>query len=639
LGRSSFRLLVISGAGEHFCAGLDLSEVSERTVAEGMVHSRAWHACFDALQYGQVVAMVAASNAWSTAYGGGNHATNGYVTQTITNGLASEARVVAASNTLDVAISGRGYATNGQPVTLAQLPSQVLTNGALYLTPTDTRAATLPNLTEGSNWVASAGAFGIGSAGRQIATTVQGATIISNSVGRTLSILGATAMPSVLGTPALGVAFGGSGNPVANFISSVSSGFASDLIRAELYGARSSGFNFLNMRSGMTTATTNSVFVVQGDGSIGINTAPVSGYTVSVGPISTSSGQSSVMVSGSGVSPNYANFYGRRSRGTIDAPTAIQANDELVAFVGRGYDTNWTGSSAAMIMRAAQNWGSGTNSSYIDFETTASSDVIANRRRVMRINSDGSVDHSGNSISGVNAMTVSNLTALGGNVVTNGGCTINGQSVANGAALTIAGEGAVSAADCTNIARATMARFSVTYTISVTNSATFAIPLPYSSVCMDDVRAFATTVGSYSKRYALRIFRKPGPAFRRTDLVYVATNGLIYATTSTVAQAVGSITNVVADASGIVWPIDMYYQTYGGGTNDFISYTNATSTILWQCCTNQYAQPAGSLISHVEQLGGFNYWDASGGSSLYGDIILTTGWTGDVAIALDGALR
>ncbi|MCM0609285.1 MAG: crotonase/enoyl-CoA hydratase family protein [Ideonella sp. WA131b] len=48
------RALVLSGEGEHFCAGLDLSEVSERTVAEGMQHSRAWHACFDALQYGPV---------------------------------------------------------------------------------------------------------------------------------------------------------------------------------------------------------------------------------------------------------------------------------------------------------------------------------------------------------------------------------------------------------------------------------------------------------------------------------------------------------------------------------------------------------------------------------------------------------
>jgi enoyl-CoA hydratase/carnithine racemase len=48
------RALIVSGEGEHFCAGLDLSEVSERTVAEGMQHSRAWHACFDAIQFGPV---------------------------------------------------------------------------------------------------------------------------------------------------------------------------------------------------------------------------------------------------------------------------------------------------------------------------------------------------------------------------------------------------------------------------------------------------------------------------------------------------------------------------------------------------------------------------------------------------------
>ncbi len=48
------RALVLSGEGSHFCAGLDLSEVAERTVAEGMQHSRSWHACFDAIQYGPV---------------------------------------------------------------------------------------------------------------------------------------------------------------------------------------------------------------------------------------------------------------------------------------------------------------------------------------------------------------------------------------------------------------------------------------------------------------------------------------------------------------------------------------------------------------------------------------------------------
>lgn len=48
------RVAVLSGEGAHFCAGLDLTEVTERTVTEGMQHSRAWHACFDALQYGPV---------------------------------------------------------------------------------------------------------------------------------------------------------------------------------------------------------------------------------------------------------------------------------------------------------------------------------------------------------------------------------------------------------------------------------------------------------------------------------------------------------------------------------------------------------------------------------------------------------
>jgi len=51
---SAIKAVVLSGEGDHFCAGLDLSEVSERSVAEGMLHSRSWHACFDAIQFGPV---------------------------------------------------------------------------------------------------------------------------------------------------------------------------------------------------------------------------------------------------------------------------------------------------------------------------------------------------------------------------------------------------------------------------------------------------------------------------------------------------------------------------------------------------------------------------------------------------------
>jgi enoyl-CoA hydratase/carnithine racemase len=46
--------VVLSGAGEHFCAGLDLSELSERSVADGVIHSRMWHAAMDQVQFGRV---------------------------------------------------------------------------------------------------------------------------------------------------------------------------------------------------------------------------------------------------------------------------------------------------------------------------------------------------------------------------------------------------------------------------------------------------------------------------------------------------------------------------------------------------------------------------------------------------------
>jgi enoyl-CoA hydratase/carnithine racemase len=48
------RVVVVSGEGDHFCAGLDLAEVSERSVAEGILHSRSWHAAFEQVQFGRV---------------------------------------------------------------------------------------------------------------------------------------------------------------------------------------------------------------------------------------------------------------------------------------------------------------------------------------------------------------------------------------------------------------------------------------------------------------------------------------------------------------------------------------------------------------------------------------------------------
>lgn len=53
------RAAVITGEGDHFCAGLDLSELRERNAGEGMHHSRSWHVALDAVQQGPVPVVAA----------------------------------------------------------------------------------------------------------------------------------------------------------------------------------------------------------------------------------------------------------------------------------------------------------------------------------------------------------------------------------------------------------------------------------------------------------------------------------------------------------------------------------------------------------------------------------------------------
>ena len=48
------KVIVLYGEGEHFCSGLDLSELTERDIAAGIVHSRAWHRAFEHIEFGRV---------------------------------------------------------------------------------------------------------------------------------------------------------------------------------------------------------------------------------------------------------------------------------------------------------------------------------------------------------------------------------------------------------------------------------------------------------------------------------------------------------------------------------------------------------------------------------------------------------
>jgi enoyl-CoA hydratase/carnithine racemase len=46
--------VLLAAEGEHFSAGLDLSELQERDVRQGIEHSRLWHRAFEKIQYGRV---------------------------------------------------------------------------------------------------------------------------------------------------------------------------------------------------------------------------------------------------------------------------------------------------------------------------------------------------------------------------------------------------------------------------------------------------------------------------------------------------------------------------------------------------------------------------------------------------------
>jgi enoyl-CoA hydratase/carnithine racemase len=48
------KAVVVHGEGDHFSAGLDLGELVERDIVDGIAHSRMWHRVFDRIQFGRV---------------------------------------------------------------------------------------------------------------------------------------------------------------------------------------------------------------------------------------------------------------------------------------------------------------------------------------------------------------------------------------------------------------------------------------------------------------------------------------------------------------------------------------------------------------------------------------------------------
>ena len=57
------RSIVLHGIGEHFSAGLDLSELTERDTVEGVMHSRMWHRVFEHIEFCSVPVVAALKGA------------------------------------------------------------------------------------------------------------------------------------------------------------------------------------------------------------------------------------------------------------------------------------------------------------------------------------------------------------------------------------------------------------------------------------------------------------------------------------------------------------------------------------------------------------------------------------------------
>jgi len=88
---------------------------------------------------------------------------------------------------------------------------------------------------------------------------------------------------------------------------------------------------------------------------------------------------------------NFPFFSGRRARGTIASPSAVQANDLLMRYGGAGYGATSfpAGNRATLEFYAAENWTDTAQGTYVTIGTTATGSTATTER--LRVTGDGNV--------------------------------------------------------------------------------------------------------------------------------------------------------------------------------------------------------------------------------------------------------
>ena len=127
---------VVHGEGDHFCAGLDLSELQERDAGPGVLHSRSWHHALNEIQFGRVPVIAAVHGA---VVGGGLELASAchirvadestfYALPEGTRGIfvggggsVRVPKLIGVARMTDMMLTGRVYnATDGERVGLSQ---------------------------------------------------------------------------------------------------------------------------------------------------------------------------------------------------------------------------------------------------------------------------------------------------------------------------------------------------------------------------------------------------------------------------------------------------------------------------------------------------------------------------------------
>jgi hypothetical protein len=228
--------------------------------------------------------------------------------------------------------------------------------------------------------------------------TAIGAGVLRASTGASNTAMGTNALDvlvtgnanTAMGRDALGNLTTGSGNVAIGLTAGStptigtdltligsSSNAASGLSNAAAIGANAQA----NQSNSVVLGSISGVNGATADANVGIGTATPNARL----SIAEQVGATQLEIIGAGVVPE---IVGRRSGGTLAAPTSVTAGSALLELAGQGFDGVSFIQGATIRLSAAQNWSSGSYGGRIEFNTTPIAAPNANR---MVIDHDGDI--------------------------------------------------------------------------------------------------------------------------------------------------------------------------------------------------------------------------------------------------------